>query len=104
MKIQITTIFIFVIVVASLMFFCLWRYTANSLKNTRIELETAQSTIQTLNKDKEKLIEDITQKDKAIKDLEKEYTEVLDNIPSDQCGDVKPSKELLNYFRKTYNK
>lgn len=104
MKIQITTIFIFVIVVASLMFFYLWRYTANSLKNTRIELETAQSTIQTLNKDKEKLIEYITQKDKAIKDLEKEYTEVLNNIPSDQCGDVKPSKELLNYFRKTYNK
>ena len=66
--------------------------------------EDSDYNIQTLNKDKEKLIEYITQKDKAIKDLEKEYTEVLDNIPADQCGDVKPSKELLNYFRKAYNK
>ena len=104
MKIQITTIFMLIIVVASLLFFCLWRYTANSLKNTRIELETAQSTITSLNKDNEKLIEYITQKDNTIKELEKEYTEVLDNIPADKCGDVKPSKELLNYFRKAYNK
>lgn len=104
MKIQITTIFMIVIVVASILFFCLWRYTANSLKTTKTELQTAQSTITSLNKDNEKLIEYITQKDNTIKELEKEYTEVLDNIPADQCGDVKPSKELLNYFRKAYNK
>lgn len=104
MKIQITTIFMIVIVVTSILFFCLWRYTASSLKTTKNELQTAQSTIISLNNDNEKLIEYITQKDKTIKELEKEYTEVLDNIPADQCGDVKPSKELLNYFKKAYKK
>ena len=102
MKIQITTILGIVIVVASVLFFCLWRYTANSLKTTKEQLHNAQATIETLNNDNKNLIEYITKKDETIKELEKKYTEALDNIPADQCGDAKPSKELLTYFKKAY--
>lgn len=101
---KITTILIAVLVVTSLLFLFLWRYTNNSLKATKDQLQNAQATIVTLNIDNKNLIEYITQKDTAIKELEKRYEEALDNIPADQCGDAKPSKELLSYFKKAYNK
>lgn len=101
---KITTILIAVLVVTSLLFLFLWRYTNNSLKATKDQLQNAQATIVTLNIDNKNLIEYITQKDTAIKELEKKYEEALDNIPADQCGDAKPSKELLSYFKKVYNK
>lgn len=101
---KITTILIAVLVVTSLLFLFLWRYTNNSLKATKDQLQNAQATIVALNIDNKNLIEYITQKDTAIKELEKKYEEALDNIPADQCGDAKPSKELLSYFKKVYNK
>lgn len=103
MKLNITTIFMLIFVVGSLLFFFLWRSTTNSLKNTEAQLQNAQAAITSLNNDNQKLIEYITQKDNTIKELEKKYTEALDNIPADQCGDAKPSKELLSYFKKAYN-
>ena len=33
-------------------------------------------------------------------ETEADYQEALNNIPADNCGDVKPSKELLQYFRR----
>ena len=101
---KIVATLILILVVALVSIFILWRFTANSLKNTKTQLENAQATIISLNTDNKKLIEFITQKDDTIKELEKKYTEVLDNIPADQCGDAKPSKELLTYFKKAYNK
>ena len=103
MKLNITTMFMLIFVVGSLLFFFLWRSTTNSLKTTEAQLQNAQAAITSLNNDNQKLIEYITQKDNTIKELEKKYTEALDNIPADQCGDAKPSKELLNYFKKAYN-
>lgn len=100
---KMTTIFILIIVVTCVLFFFLWRHTANSLKITKTQLENAQATIISLNTDNRKLIEFITKKDDTIKELEKKYTEALDNIPADKCGDAKPSKELLTYFKKAYN-
>lgn len=102
MKLNITTMFMLIFVVGSLLFFFLWRSTTNSLKNTEAQLQNAQAAITSLNNDNQKLIEYITQKDNTIKELEKKYTEALDNIPADKCGDAKPSKELLTYFKKAY--
>ena len=99
-----TTILILALVVASLSLFFLWRYTASSLNSTKDQLCNAQATIETLKADNNNLIEYITQKDIKIKELEEKYTEALDNIPEDKCGDAKPSKELLTYFKKAYNK
>lgn len=100
---KITAIIFLILVVALIIFIFLWRYTANSLKSTKYELENAQATIIALNTDNEKLIEYINKKNDTIKELEKKYTEALDNIPADKCGDTKPSKELLTYFKKAYN-
>ena len=104
MKNKIVATLILSLVVALVSVFILWRFTVNSLKNTKTQLENAQTTIISLNTDNKKLIEFITQKDDTIKELEKKYTEALDNIPADQCGDAKPSKELLTYFKKAYSK
>ena len=101
---KITTTFILILVVALALVFFLWRYTANSLSATKDQLCSAQATIETLKTDNNNLIEYITQKDDKIKELEQKYEEALDNIPADQCGDAKPSKELLTYFKKAYNK
>ena len=101
---KITTTFISILVVAFVSVFFLWRYTANSLTTTRDQLCNAQETIKSLKSDNNNLIEYITQKDNKIKELEQKYTESLENIPADQCGDAKPSKELLTYFKKAYNK
>jgi len=101
---KITTTLILILVVALALVFFLWRYTANSLSTTKDQLCSAQATIETLKTDNNNLIEYITQKDDKIKELEQKYEEALDNIPADQCGDAKPSKELLTYFKKAYSK
>jgi len=100
---KITAIIFLILVVALIIFIFLWRYTTNSLNNTKDQLKNAQATIIAINTDNKNLIEYITQKDNKIKELEKKYTQALDNIPTDKCGDTKPSKELLNYFKKAYN-
>ena len=50
--------------------------------------------------DNKKLVTFIEQKDLKIKELEKEYTDKLKNVPKDSCGDSKPSADLLKYLRK----
>lgn len=99
---KVTTTFILILVVALIIVSFLWRFTANSLDITKNQLCTAQETISTLQSDNQNLIQFITQKDNAIKELEQKYTEALENIPEDKCGNTKPSKELLNYFKKVY--
>lgn len=104
MKNKIIAAIIIGLLIVSILFFCFWRFTVNSLKNTKTELQNAQAVITSLNLDNKKLIEYITQKNDTIKELKEKYNEVVSNIPADQCGDTKPSKELLNYFKKAYNK
>jgi len=70
------------------------------LKDTKKQLLNAQATIDSLQIDNQKLVEYITEKDKQVKQIEADYQEALNNIPADNCGDVKPSKELLQYFRR----
>ena len=64
------------------------------------ELKNAQIMIDNLTADKEKLVTYITERDNEIKKLQSEYKEKLKDIPKDTCGDQKPSKELLEFFRK----
>lgn len=79
---------------------CFLNVKSEKLKNTEAKLSEALKQIKQLNIDKNKLVIYIEQKDKAIKDIEKEYLEKLENIPKDVCGDTKPSSELLNYLKR----
>ena len=47
----------------------------------------------------EETVKNLLLKDKEIKDLNKAYQEQLAKIPADTCGDLKPSKELLDFFK-----
>ena len=86
-------------ILAAVIFFMLWQISQDNLKNIREKLCDANNTIQTLKNDNNKLLVYIQTKDQEIKKIEKEYINKLNNIPKDNCGDTKPSKELLNYLK-----
>lgn len=90
---------IVVSVLAAVIFFMLWQVSQDNLKNTEERLCDANNTIQTLKNDNDKLLVYIQTKDQEIKKIEKEYMNKLNNIPKDACGDIKPSKELLDYLK-----
>ena len=100
---KVFAIMLIVAVVLAIVFGFLWQNTSSRLKETQNDLLNANSTIVTLQNDNEKLLTYITERDTKIKQLEAKYKEKINNIPADQCGDTKPSKELLEYFRKGVN-
>ena len=93
-------VIVFSVILLLLFFGFMWYRSSNMLKDTRKQLLNAQATINSLQIDNQKLVEYITEKDKQVKQIEADYQEALNNIPADNCGDVKPSKELLQYFRR----
>lgn len=88
------------IILLMLFFGFMWYRSSNKLKNTERQLNAALSTITSLQTDNENLVKYISEKDEKIKEIEQEYQEVLNNIPADECGNAKPSKILLQYYRK----
>jgi FtsZ-binding cell division protein ZapB len=82
--------------------FCgfMWSRTSHKLDSKTAELVNANATIMALQIDNDKLNEYNNKKNQEIKEVEEKYKEILNNVPSDLCGDVKPSQQLLNYFRK----
>ena len=90
----------FSVILLLLFFGFMWYRSSNMLKDTKKQLLNAQATIDSLQINNQKLVEYITEKDKQVKQIEADYQEALNNIPADNCGDVKPSKELLQYFRR----
>ena len=79
--------------------FFMWRNTVIQLDAVKADLQAAQRTISVLQSENEKLVQYNLERDKQIKDIEKKYQEQLNKIPSDTCGDMKPSKELLEFLR-----
>lgn len=79
--------------------FFMWRSTVTKLDAVKAELVNAQRTIFVLQSENEKLVQYNLERDKQIKDIEKKYQEQLNKIPSDTCGDTRPSKELLEFLR-----
>ena len=79
--------------------FSLWRITAVKLSNAQEQLTQANAQLEVVKKENENLLEYMKQRDKQIKDLEKAYQEQLAKIPADACGDLKPSKELIEFFK-----
>ena len=82
--------------------FCglMWSRTSDKVDKKSAELVHANATIMALQIDNDKLNEYNNKKNQEIKEVEEKYKEILNNVPSDSCGDVKPSQQLLNYFRK----
>ena len=91
--------FVFILSILLIGTFCLYQKTSNDLKITKSNLTLAEQNILSLQKDKEKLLEYNIKKDQEIKKIENKYKSQLSNIPKDKCGDVKPSKELLDYLK-----
>lgn len=88
-----------VLVVLLISVFFMWRNTVTQLDAVKVELQTAQRTITALQSENAKLVQYNLERDKQIKEVEKKYQSSLKNIPADKCGDMKPSKELLEYLR-----
>lgn len=82
--------------------FCgfMWSRTSDKLDKKSAELVHANATIEALQHDNDRLNEYNNQKSEQIKEVEEKYKEKLKNIPADSCGDVKPSKQLMEYFKK----
>ena len=80
--------------------FTLWRVTAIKLNNTREQLSEVTCQLDTVTKENARLVQYNKQRDAKIKDLEKAYKDKLNSIPADLCGDMKPSEELIKFFRK----
>ena len=97
---KIYSFLIFGFIIACIVLFTLWRMNVNELKVVKKDLVDSQNALTILQKDNNKLIEYNKLKDKQLKEVEKKYKDRIDNIPSDKCGDILPSKELLEYFRK----
>lgn len=79
--------------------FSAWRITSTKLANTEKELAATTCQLTTLQEENQKLSEYNKKKDTEIKNLQDKYKQQLQNIPTDVCGDTKPSKELLEYFK-----
>ena len=88
------------IFIAIIMLMFLWRNTAIKLANTEQKLTEVTCALDTVTKENAHLVEYNKRRDSQIKQLEKEYQERLNKIPADLCGDMKPSKELIEYFKK----
>lgn len=82
--------------------FCgfMWSITSDKLDKKSAELVHANATIEALQRDNDRLNEYNNQKSEQIKQVEEKYKEKIKNIPADSCGDVKPSKQLMEYFKK----
>lgn len=80
--------------------FMLWRTTSIELNNTRQELIEITCKLDEVTKENARLVEYNKARDTEIKKLEKQYQAKLNAIPADLCGDMKPSKELIEYFKK----
>lgn len=78
----------------------LWRSTALKLTNTKQKLTEVTCALDTVTKENARLVEYNKRRDTEIKNLEKQYQNKLSAIPADLCGDMKPSKELIEYFKK----
>lgn len=98
LKAKIIAILGIILVVGSL--FTLWRVTAIKLNDARQELTETTCKLDEITKENTRLVEYNKRRDSQIKQLEKEYQERLNKIPADLCGDMKPSKELIEYFKK----
>ena len=94
--------YIFILLFFIGMCFCgfMWSRTSDKLDKKSAELVHANATIEALQLDNSKLVEYNNQKNEQIREVEDKYKEKLKNIPADSCGDIKPSKQLLEYFRK----
>ena len=97
LKVKIIAILVAVLLIGT--FFALWRTTSIKLNNTREQLSEVTCQLDTVTKENARLVEYNKQRDKQIKELEKQYTEKLNAIPADLCGDTKPSKELIEFFK-----
>lgn len=80
--------------------FTLWRVTSIKLNNTREQLNEVTCQLDTLTKENARLVDYNKRRDSEIKKLEKQYQDKLNAIPADLCGDMKPSKELIDFFKK----
>ena len=98
LKAKIIAILSIILVVGSL--FTLWRVTAIKLNNTRQQLTETTCKLDEVTKENARLVEYNKVRDTEIKKLEKQYQAKLNAIPADLCGDMKPSKELIEYFKK----
>lgn len=88
------------IFIAIIMLIFLWRNTAIKLANTEQKLTEVTCALDTVTKENTRLVEYNKARDTEIKKLEKQYQTKLNAIPADLCGDMKPSKELIEYFKK----
>ncbi len=96
-KLKLYIIGIIIVLIVSL--FSAWRITSTKLVNTEKELAATTCQLTTLQEENQKLLEYNKKKDIEIKNLQDKYKQQLQNIPNDICGDAKPSKELLEYFK-----
>lgn len=98
LKTKIIAILGIILVVGSL--FTLWRVAVIKLNDTRQELTETTCKLDEITKENARLVEYNKARDTEIKKLEKQYQTKLNAIPADLCGDMKPSKELIEYFKK----
>ena len=98
-----------ILIITVIILGCLLKNTKKELESTIQKLSVAEKNIITLKQDKDRLVEYNITKDKEIAAIKDKYKDRLNGyyiattdseIPKDDCGDVKPSKELLNYLRK----
>lgn len=90
---------LYLLVICVLIFCFLWLNTKDSLEATQDKLRDVSNKVDILTKDNSNLVEYNIKKDQKIKEIENKYKNSTQNIPSDKCGDVKPSKELLQFFK-----
>ena len=79
--------------------FALWRITSIKLENTQNQLTEVSAQLETVAKENANLVEYNKRRDSQLKELQKAYEKQLSSIPADLCGDMKPSKELLDFFK-----
>lgn len=80
--------------------FALWRVSESKYNAEKSQKESLQAQLVAAQKENANLIAYNKKITIEMEKIEKEYQKRFQDIPSDTCGDSKPTSELLEYLKK----
>lgn len=96
---KIKTVLLITISIAFMVILLLYSSNRNQLKEKCKLLTQAELNIKALQQSNANLLKYTSEKETELKKVKEDYKNALHVKPKDDCGDSKPSKELLDFFK-----
>lgn len=96
---KIKTVLLITISIAFMVILLLYFFNRNQLKEKCQLLTQAELNIKALQQSNANLLKYTNEKETELKKVKEDYKKALQVKPKDNCGDSKPSTELLEFFK-----